>query len=214
MPHAWSRVMSDAQHEVTRLVHRWSRGDEGALDRLIELAYDDLRQIAHRHVRNSPAGHTLATTALVHELYLRLAGVTEASWGGRAQFFAFCSKAMRRILIDHARRHSTLKRGGARVRVPLTDSTAAVEAEAAELIALDEAMTLLAAHDERMARIVECRFFGGLSVPETAEALGASPRTVNREWVRARAYLSRLLSASGEADGDANGTVPEGTARA
>lgn len=185
--------MSEAINEVTRLVERWSQGDEGALDRLVELAYDDLRVIARRHLRNAPADQTIGTTVLVNELYMRLAGVTEASWGGRAQFFAFCSKAMRRILIDYARRQSALKRGGARIRVPLTDNAAAVEAEVAELLAVDEALEVLAAHSERMARIVECRFFGGLSMPETAEAVGAPIRTVEREWARARAYLSQLL---------------------
>jgi RNA polymerase sigma-70 factor, ECF subfamily len=186
--------MTDTAGELTRLVDRWSQGDETALDRLVQFAYDDLRRIAHRHLRSTGADRTLGTTVLVHELYLRLAGVTEASWGGRAQFFAFCSKAMRRIVIDYARRRGALKRGGGRARVTLSDSAAAVDAEAVELLALDEALTKLAAHHERMARIVECRFFGGLSVPETAEAVGTSTRTVEREWARARAYLNHLLT--------------------
>src|SRR5690606_9083840 len=104
-PHAPGPPMSDATDEITRLVRQWSQGDEGALQRLVELAYDDLRQIAHRHLRSAPADQTISTTVLVNELYMRLAGVTEANWGGRAQFFAFCSKAMRHILIDYARRH-------------------------------------------------------------------------------------------------------------
>ena len=196
--------MSEATGEVTQLVDRWSRGDEGALDRLIALAYDDLRQIAHRHIRNERRGHTIGTTVLVHELYLRLAGVTDASWGGRGQFFAFCSKAMRRILIDYARRRKAAKRGGQGVHVTLDDQTATIVAEATELLALDEALNKLSLRSERMARIVECRYFGGLSVAETAEVVGVSGRTVEREWARARAYLSRLLSAEdGSADGDA-----------
>lgn len=185
--------MEETRGEVTRLVERWSRGDSAALDRLIELAYDDLRQIARYQLRRRP-GHTIETTALVHELYLRLAGVDEGSWGGRAQFFAFCSIAMRRILIDFARRRQAVKRGGTRVQVPLTD-IGAMDGEVAELLALDEALDRLAAHSPRMARIVECRFFGGLSVPETAEAVGTSTRTVEREWARARAWLHHLLSA-------------------
>jgi RNA polymerase sigma factor (TIGR02999 family) len=187
--------MSESAGELTHLVNCWSRGDDSALDRLIEFAYADLRRIAHRHMRSSQGGRTIGTTVLVHELYLRLAGVTEASWGGRAQFFAFCSKAMRRILIDHARRRGAIKRGGDHVQVTLSDQDVAAGREAAELLALDEALTMLAARNERMARIVECRFFGGLSVPETAEAVGTSSRTVEREWARARAYLSQILSA-------------------
>jgi RNA polymerase sigma factor (TIGR02999 family) len=201
--------MSDPRDEVTGLVQRWSRGDESALDRLVELAYDDLRRIAHRHLRHGPTGRTIGTTVLVHELYLRLAGVSEAVWGGRAQFFSFCSKAMRHILIDHARRGGALKRGGNRHQVPLSDVAAAMETEAVELIALDEALKLLAARNERMARIVECRFFGGLSVPETAEAVGTSSRTVEREWARARAYLGRALTAGGGTDtGEATENPP------
>lgn len=180
--------------EITRLVERWSQGDELALDRLVEIAYDDLRRIAHRQLRTAAGNETMGTTVLVHELYLKLAGVHERSWGGRAHFFAFCAKAMRHILIDYARRHLTAKRGGDRVRVPLAPEDAAVETEAAELLALDEALRHLAARNQRLADVVECRFFGGLSVPETAEALGTSTRTVEREWARARAYLYRMLS--------------------
>jgi len=186
--------MEDTRGEVTRLVERWSQGDGAALDRLIEIAYDDLRQIARRQLRSWRPGNTIETTALVHELYLRLAGVDEGSWGGRAQFFAFCSRAMRRILIDFARRRHAAKRGGIRVQVPLAEDSATVDAEVAELLALDEALDRLAERDARMARIVECRFFGGLSVPETAEAVGTSTRTVEREWARARAYLHHILS--------------------
>jgi RNA polymerase sigma factor (TIGR02999 family) len=126
---------------------------------------------------------------------LKLAGVHEGSWGGRAQFFAFCSKAMRHILIDYARRQQTAKRGGDRIRVPLSSESAVAESEAAELLALDQALATLAIQNQRMANIVECRFFGGLSVPETAETLAISSRTVEREWARARVYLHRLLSA-------------------
>jgi RNA polymerase sigma factor (TIGR02999 family) len=186
--------MEVASGEITLLARRWGQGDELALDRLVEVAYDDLRTIAHRLLRSGAgADRTLGTTALVHELYLKLAGVDESTWGGRAQFFGFCAKAMRRILIDHARRQQAEKRGGARSRVPLDEETAAVAAEAAELIAVDAALERLARRSPRMARIVECRYFAGLSVPETAETVGASPRTVEREWARACAYLSHEL---------------------
>jgi RNA polymerase sigma factor (TIGR02999 family) len=191
--------MDDSKSEMARLVERWRRGDTAALDRLIDLAYDDLRQIASRHLDGWRQRQTIETTGLVHELYLRLAGVGESAWGGRAQFFAFCSMAMRRILIDFARRKAAVRRGGERIRVPLTENSARVDAEAAELLALDEALQSLAKRNERMARIVECRFFGGLSVPETAEAVGVSPRTVIREWARARTYLHRLLSGAPDA---------------
>lgn len=186
--------MDETKNEVAGLVERWRQGDAEALDGLIDLAYDDLRQIASRHLDGWRHGQTIETTGLVHELYLRLAGVNESAWGGRAQFFAFCSKAMRRILIDFARRRKAVRRGGGRIRVPLDENSARVDTEAADLVALDEALQNLAAHDERMARIVECRFFGGLSVPETAEAVGASRRTVVREWARARVYLQDMLS--------------------
>jgi RNA polymerase sigma factor (TIGR02999 family) len=184
----------DRKGEVTRLVERWRQGDETALDRLVELAYDDLRQIASRHLHGWRRSHTIETTALVHELYLRLAGVNETASGGRPQFFAFCSKAMRHLLVDFARRRQAAKRGGGRVLVPLDEDSAGVDAEAAELMALDDALRSLASHNGRMARIVECRFFGGLSVSETAEVVGASKRTVEREWTRARAYLQHMLS--------------------
>jgi RNA polymerase sigma factor (TIGR02999 family) len=187
--------MHQTKGDVTRLVESWSQGDTSALDRLIEIAYEDLRRIASRNLRGWRPRHTIETTALVHELYMRLAGVGENTWGGRAQFFAFCSKAMRHILIDFARRRQAMKRGGAHIQVPLEENSASVDEEAAELLALDEALQSLASLNERMARIVECRFFGGLSVPETAEAVGASQRTVEREWARARVYLQHMLSA-------------------
>ena len=187
--------MDRTKGEVTRLVERWSQGDSAALDQLIELAYDDLREIASLRLNGWRQGQTVETTALVHELYLHLAGVSESAWGGRAQFFAFCSKAMRHILIDFARRRAAAKRGGGRIKIPLDEVQAGVESEVVELLALDEALEALAARDERMARIVECRFFGGLSVPETAEAVGTSTRTVEREWARARAYLQNWLAA-------------------
>jgi RNA polymerase sigma factor (TIGR02999 family) len=180
-------------HEITRLVSRWSDGDDNAFERLIELVYDDLRAIARRHLRVGARDTVVDTTVLVHEAYLKLASVEGGEWEGRAQFYAFCSKAMRRTLIDFARRRSAGKRGGDRVRVVLRDDMATVDGDIAELLAVEDVLRRLEERNERMARIVECRFFGGMSVPDTAEALGASVRTVEREWTRARAYLRQAL---------------------
>lgn len=193
--------MTESGGEITRLVEQWSRGDQTAFDQLIELVYDDLRQIAHRHLRLDRPDHTIDTTALVHEAYLKLAQHPDGVWRSRAQFFAFASKAMRHILIDYARRRHAAKRGGTRIKVPLRDNMAAVDAEAAELLALDEALEMLGERHERMARVVECRFFGGLSVAETAEALDSSIRTVERDWTRARAYLYQALAGTGDSAG-------------
>ena len=199
--------MTDSSGDITRLVEQWSQGDGQAFDQLIELVYDDLRRIAHRQLRHDGPDRTIDTTSLVHEAYLKLARQPEGIWRSRAQFFAFASKAMRHILIDYARRRQAAKRGGTRIRVPLDENMGAVDDEVAELLALDEALALLAEHDQRMASVVECRFFGGLSVAETAEALGSSVRTVERDWTRARAYLHRTLAARHPPDpGDGSGT--------
>lgn len=186
-------VNDTTRGEITRLARRWSEGDNEAFDRLVELVYDDLRRIAHHHLDAGARGGTVDTTALVHEAYLKLARVEGGVWEGRAQFMAFCSKAMRRILIDYARRRNTAKRGGPLVRVPLRDDAAVVEAEVTRMLSIDEALRGLERHDARMGRIVECRFFGGMSVADTAEAVGTSTRTVEREWARARAYLHEAL---------------------
>ena len=189
--------MTQNRGEITRLVSEWSRGDAAAFDQLIGLVYDDLRRIAHHHLRSNDRDGVVDTTVLVHEAYMKLAKggerSGEGSWEGRAQFFAFCSKAMRRILIDFARRRLASKRGGNPLRVPMRDDLASVDADASEVLAIEDALQKLEERNERMARIVECRFFGGLTVPETAEALGTSTRTVEREWARARAYLHHAL---------------------
>lgn len=179
--------------EITRLVQRWQEGDENALERLVSHAYDDLRAIAHRRLDGSDPRASLNTTALVHEAYLRLAGVEEKAWASRGHFFAFCSKAMRHILIDYARARQTAKRGGDRERVPLSGELGAMDADIDRVLAVEEALVVLEARDERLARMVECRFFGGLTTAETAEALGVTPRTVARDWVRAQAHLRRIL---------------------
>ena len=188
----------EAVGDMTRLMQRWSAGDRDAFDRLIELVYDDLRRIAHRHLEVGSRVGTVDTTALVHEAYLKLVAADGGRWASRAQFFAFCSKAMRRLLIDFARRRTAEKRGGGAVRVPLPEDAAVVDAEVMRILAVEEALQKLEQRDERMARVVECRFFGGLSVPETAEALNTSSRTVERDWTRARAYLYQALGDGGD----------------
>lgn len=184
--------MHDAD-EITSLAQRWSAGDEGALEQLIERTYPKLRRLARRQARANGHDPTIDTTALVHEAYLHLAGDRDNAWPSRAHFYAFCSKVMRRVLIDYARRRNALKRGGTLVRVPLAEDLAPVETQVAEVLHVEEALQRLAERDERMARVVECRFYGGLSIEETAAALDTSPRTVVRDWTRARAYLLRAL---------------------
>lgn len=188
--------MDERPGDITRLARQWADGDEAAFERLIDLVYDDLRQIARRQIARSDASGTIDTTGLVHEAYLKLAGPSNVHWLARGQFYAFCSKVMRRILIDYARARHAEKRGGGQLRVPLTPETARVEVQATQLLALEEALDWLEARDPRLVQITECRFFGGLSVRETAEALGTSVRTVEREWAKARGYLyDRLATA-------------------
>lgn len=190
---------------ITVLLARWSEGDEAAFNDLVALAYDDLRAIAHRRLL-AAGGGTLATTALVHEVYLRLAGNSDHAWEGRAQFFSFASKAMRHILVDHARQERTEKRGAGTVWIPLEEATLAAGTPdgAGDVLGVDEALQRLAALHPRMGQVVELRFFGGLTVDETAEVLKTSVRTVEREWTRARAYLLEALDRAqpGEGGGD------------
>ena len=185
--------MSDPSTPITVLLTSWSAGEPGAFQALMELAYDDLRAIAHRRLVAAGSGDTLGTTALVHEAFLRLDGRTGGSWESRARFYAFASHAMRHILVEHARRRRAEKRGGDPVRIPLDESLVAAPDSAADVLGVDEALEQLAARHPRMAQVVELRFFGGFTVPETAEVLGASVRTVEREWTRARAYLMEVL---------------------
>ena len=192
-----SEVPQPAQHDVTRMLQEWSAGDGRAADRLVPLLYEQLREIAHRHLRKESSGHTVNTTALVHEAYLGMVDQTRASWNDRAHFLAASSRAMRHILIDYARRRKSQKRGGDQIRVPLHDGMASVAAEGLDLLALDEALDALAERDEQMARLVECRFFGGMNVEETAEALGISSRSVKRIWARARVHLYKALDETG-----------------
>jgi RNA polymerase sigma factor (TIGR02999 family) len=168
-------------------------GDPEALDRLFPLVYDDLRRVARAQMRREGTDHTLGTTGLVHEAWFRLVDQTRVEWADRAHFFAVATQAMRRILVDYARRYRAAKRGGAPVRVTLDDDMLATGVRADVLVALDEALTRLAGVDERLARVVEYRFFGGLSEGETAELLGVTVRTVRRDWVKAKGWLHRAL---------------------
>jgi RNA polymerase sigma factor (TIGR02999 family) len=186
------------QQEITDALAVLRRGAPEALDQLLPAVYSELRRIAHRQLAAEPAGHTLSTTALVHEAYLRFAREDRLEWSNRPQFFAIAARTMRRVLVDYARRHWAQRRGGAgQQRVPLEEAddagALAVASRADDLIALDEALERLAAVDERLARVVECRFFGGLTEAETAEALGISQRTVARDWLMARGWLYREL---------------------
>jgi RNA polymerase sigma factor (TIGR02999 family) len=190
--------LPDEEQEIAAALAALRRGAPAAMDRLMPLVYAELRRIAHRQLGAERADHTLSTTAVVHEAYLRLADQRDAAWGGRAQFFALAARVMRRVLTDYARRHQRLRRGGPwRHAVALEEADAAgllVTAERAdELLALDEALERLARADGRLARVVECRAYAGLSAAETAEALGTSLRTVEREWALAKGWLYQAL---------------------
>ena len=185
-----------ADPDITEMLRAWGEGDQDAPDRFMPLVYEQLRRLARRHLRGEAAGHTLDTSSLVHEAYLRLEAQTRTRWSNRGHFFAIASRTMRRVLTDHARRHAALRRGGGGAAViPLAlDGLDLPAAErSALLIALDEALTRLAVVDPMMARVVECRFFGGLTEEEAAEALGVSRRTVSREWATARGWLWQEL---------------------
>ena len=166
-----------------------------AVDGLFLAVYDELRRIAHRHLQHEPTGHTLTTTDLVHQAYLTLSEQTRAEWASRAHFMSVAATAMRRILIDHARSRLSVKRGGEMKRIPLESAAPAVMQPPDVLVALDEALDRLRTFDARQAQVVECRFFGGMTEDETAEALGIAVRTTRRDWVKARSWLYRELYA-------------------
>src|SRR5262245_26427209 len=176
---------------VTHLLLAWREGDRGAFDRLVPMVYAELRRLAHRYMQGERSGHLLQTTALVHEAYFRLVGL-DRDWEGRGHFFAVAAQVMRQILVDFARRRGAGKRGGGAVAVPLDEAAISLE-RAEELIRLDDALQALARLDERKARIVELRFFGGLTIEETAEVLGLSHATVERDLKLARAWLQREM---------------------
>ena len=180
--------------DVTQALDQLSRGDRTALDRLLPLVYGELRELARRALQRERPDHTLSPTGLVHEAYLKLVRLDRIGWEGRAHFFGACSREMRRILISYARQHRAAKRGAGADPLTLDNLLLAAETRPAELVALDEALTRLEAVSERSARVVECRFFAGMSIEETASALELSPATVKREWNTARAWLNRELS--------------------
>jgi RNA polymerase sigma factor (TIGR02999 family) len=183
--------------EVTQLLHEWSKGREEAREALLGLVYDPLRVIAERHLHREREGHTLQPTALVHELYLRLVDQRSVAWNDRTHFFAVAAQVMRRILVDHARRRNSEKRGGGVTPVTIGAALDVATSESLDVVALDVALERLDKVFPQQAKIVELRFYGGLTIDETAEALGISAATVSREWTMARAWLKRALSAAG-----------------
>lgn len=181
--------MKENAQNITQLLKDWSEGDQEVLDELMPLVYEELRRQASRHLRKERPNHTLQTTALIHEAYLKLIG-QEVNWQNRSHFFAIASQAMRRILVDHARTRHREKRGGIVENLPLEEALAAgAEGKSIDLVELDEALTRLAKFDERQAKIVELRYFSGLSIDETAEVLGVSNSTVRADWTMAKAWL-------------------------
>jgi RNA polymerase sigma factor (TIGR02999 family) len=189
--------LSLPSHEITHLLAEWSNGNQEALDKLYPLVYDELRRIARRYMSRERKGHTLQTTALINEAYLRLVEQRNVQWANRAHFFAIAAQIMRRILIDYARRYEYAKRGAGARRVSLDEVALVAKERARELLLLDEALNRLAAVDARRSRVVELRFFGGLENDEVAEVLKISPNTVIRDWNMARAWLYKELSGSG-----------------
>lgn len=185
--------MTQPAESITALLKAWSAGDEGALEKLTPVVYPELRRMAARYMRRESAGNTLQPTALVHEAYLRLVDARLAHWQDRAHFYAVCAQMMRRILVSAARKRTAEKRGGAAVAIELNDSIDSAPMPDSRLIALDDSMSALAAFDPRKAKVVELRFFGGLSVNETAAILKTSEQTVLRDWRLARAWLEREM---------------------
>jgi RNA polymerase sigma factor (TIGR02999 family) len=182
------------QQQVTQLLCQWREGDPNALEKLIPLVQPELQRLAHHYMSRERPGHTLQTTALLDDAYLQLAGKGHVQWENRAHFFAVAAQLMRRIMVDHARQRQTLKRGGGAIRVTLDECAAVTQTRAAELLALDEALEKLAAADQRKARVVEMRYFGGLTMEEIADVLKIHINTVTRDWTAARAWLFAALS--------------------
>jgi len=192
--------LSSPQQDVTRLLVNWSKGDQQALEDLTPLVYGELRRLAGRYLRRERSDHTLQSTALVHEAYLRLVDQRNVQWQNRAHFFGVAAQLIRRILVDYARSHQTLKRGAGACKLSLDEAIGAPEKRDLNVVALDDALDDLAKIDPQQSRIVELRFFAGLSIEETAEVLKISPATVKRDWVVAKAWLYRNIS--GRESGD------------
>jgi len=182
-------MVGHPSHEITRLLQAWGDGDERALERLMPLVYEELRQAAHRYMAREAPDHTLQTTALVNEVYLRLAGVRRGAWKDRTHFFALCARLMRRILTDFARSRRALKRGGQASHIALDEALIVSQVPRADILSLHEALERLETLDRRKSRVVELRFFGGLSVKETADVLNVSAETVSRDWRFAKDWL-------------------------
>lgn len=187
-------MATSSQEQVTGLLLAWRQGDESALEQLVPLVYGELHRLAHRYLGGERAGHMLQTTALVNEAYLRLVDSRRVQWQNRAHFFAVSAQLMRRVLVDFARSRNYQKRGGDAVQISLHEELAGSTERGADLVALDDALNAMAKTDERASRVVELRFFGGLSIEETADVLKISPETVKRDWTWAKAWLLRELS--------------------
>jgi RNA polymerase sigma factor (TIGR02999 family) len=190
-------MSTPSSHQVTRLLLAWGGGDEAALDELMPLIYAELRTLARRQMQRERSGHTLQPTALVHEAYLRLIDQRRVRWRNRTQFFAVAAQLMRRVVVDYARRRRRVKRGGGAPQLSLDEATLMTPEQAPQVLALDEALQRLAALDERKSRVVEMRFFGGLSVEEVAATLGVSENTVINDWALAKAWLRREVDSAG-----------------
>jgi RNA polymerase sigma factor (TIGR02999 family) len=196
-PTAWfgpNSVHRDPTNQVTTLLVRWREGDREALEQLMPLVYDELRRLASHYLRQERSDHTLQSTALVHEAYLRLAGQNPPQWQNRAHFFGIAARIMRQILVEHARGRGAAKRGGGAYRLTLDAAVALSDNLDVDIVELDKALNGLAELDPQQGRIVELRFFGGLTIEDTSEVLGISPATVKREWVTARAWLYRAMT--------------------
>ena len=187
-------LMKPAPNEITKLLKDWSGGDQTALDKLMPLVYEELHWLAHQHMRREQPGHTLQTSALINEAYVRLVDQPQIRWENRAHIFGIAARLMRRILVDEARKRNAAKRGGRAIQVSLTDGVNVVQEQAANVVALDDALKALESMDLRQSEIVELRFFGGLTIEETAEVLKVSPGTVMRDWTFARAWLRNEMS--------------------
>ena len=186
--------MTIAPHQVTRLLQEWNDGDEGALEQLMPLVHNELHRLAHQHMRREGPGHILQTSALINEAYLRLVNQPEIRWENRNHFFGIATRLMRRILVDDARKRNSAKRGRSLIQVPLDEATSLAQEQATNVTALDEALKTLKTIDARQGQIVELRFFGGLSIEETANVLQVSPGTVMRDWTFARAWLRNEMT--------------------
>jgi RNA polymerase sigma-70 factor (ECF subfamily) len=196
-PYQRLNMTTPAPEEVSQLLQEWSNGDQAALDKVMPVVYQELRRLAHHYMQKERVDHTLQTTALVNEAYMRLVDYKRMRWQSRAHFFAVAAQVMRRILVENARSRNFAKRGGGTQKVSLDETAVVSTGRSAEVIAVDEALTELESWDPRKGKIVELRFFGGLSIEETAEVLKVSPTTVQREWRSAKAWLYRAIGEGG-----------------